>query len=65
MPQIIIKQRIAHLAWNFFLQEILIIIKTRLLHSSINHQEHLFHMTHTTSYFRLVNAAKILGTAFL
>ena len=43
----------------------LIKIKTRHFHSSINHQEHLFHITHITSYFRPVNIAKFLRTAFL
>ena len=65
MPQIILKQRIAHLASYTFLQEMLINIKTRHFHSSINHQEHLFHITHITSYFRPVNIAKFLRTAFL
>ena len=43
----------------------LINIKTRHFHSSVYHQEHLFHITHITSYFRLVNIAKFLKTAFL
>ena len=43
----------------------LINIKTRHFHSSINHQEHLFHRTLITSYFRPVNIAKFLRTAFL
>ena len=42
----------------------LIIIKTRHFHGSINHQEHLFHRTLITSYFRPVNIAKFLRTAF-
>ena len=42
----------------------LIKIKTRHFHSSINHQKHLFHITHITSYFP-VNIAKFLRTAFL
>ena len=42
MPQIIINQRKAHLASYTFLQEILINIKTRQSHSSINHLEHVF-----------------------
>ena len=45
MPQIIRKERAAHLASYTFLQEMLINIKTRHFHSSINHQEHLFHRT--------------------
>ena len=43
----------------------LIIIKSRHFHSSINHHEHLFHRTLITSYFRPVNIAKFLRTAFL
>ena len=50
MPQIIRKERTAHLASYTFLQEMLINIKTRQSHSSINDQEHLFHGTLTTSY---------------
>ena len=65
MPQIILKQRIAHLASYTFLQEMLINIKTRHFHSSINHQEQLFHRTLITGYFRPVNIAKFLRTAFL
>ena len=64
MPQIILKERTAHLASNTFLQEILIITKTRHFHSCSIHQEHLFHRTLTTSYFRSVNIAKFLRTAF-
>ena len=65
MPQIILKERTAHLASYTFLQETLINIKTCHFHSSINHQEHLFHRTRITSYFRPVNIAKFLRTAFL
>ena len=67
MPQIILKERTVHLAsYSFlFLQEMLINIKTRHFHSSINHQEHLFHRTHIYSYFCPVNIAKFLRTAFL
>ena len=45
MPQIILKERTAHLASYTFLQEILINLKTRQSHSysrSINDQERLF-----------------------
>ena len=45
MPQIIRKERTAHLASYTFLQELLINIKTRQSHSSINDQERLFHRT--------------------
>ena len=65
MPQIILKERTAPLASYTFLQEMLINIKTRHFHSSINHQEHLFHRTIMTSYFRSVNIAKFLRIAFL
>ena len=65
MPQIIINQRKAHLASYTFLQEILINIKTRQSHSSINHQEHFFHRTLITSYFRPSNIAEFLKTTFL
>ena len=41
----------------------LINIKTRHFHSSINHQEHLFHRTLITSYFCPLNIAKFLKTA--
>ena len=52
MPQIIRKERTAHLASYTFLQEMLINIKTRHFHSSINHQEYLFQRTLITSYFQ-------------
>ena len=65
MPQIIRKERTAHLASYTFLQEMLINIKIRQSHSSINDQERLFHRTLITSYFRLVNIAKLLRTSFL
>ena len=64
MPQIIIKERTAHLA-TLFLQQMLINIKTRHFHSSINHQKHLFRRTLITSYVRHVNIAKFLRTTFL
>ena len=44
MPQVILKEQLIQPA-TLFLQEILINIKTRHFHSSINHQEHLFHRT--------------------
>ena len=65
MPQIILKVRTAHLASYTFLQDMLINIKTRHFHSSINHQQHFFYRTLITSYFRPVNIAKFLRTAFL
>ena len=65
MPQIVLKERTAHLASYTFLQEMLINIKTRHFHSSINHQKHIFHRTLIISYVRHVNNAKFLRTAFL
>ena len=65
MPQIILKERTAHLASYTFLQEMLINIKTRHFHSSINHQEYLFHRTLITNYVCHVNIAKFLRTTFL
>ena len=64
MPQII-QKKTAHLASYTFFSRDVINIKTRQLHSCINHQEHLFHRTLITSYFRPVNIAKFLRTAFL
>ena len=65
MAQIILKVRTAHLGSCTFLQEKLINIKTRHFHSSINHQEQLFHKTLITGFFRPMNIAKFLRTAFL
>ena len=59
MPEIILKERTAHLASYTFVQEMLINIKTLRLNSSVNHEEHLFHRTLITSYFRPVNIAKV------
>ena len=64
-PQIILNERTAHLASYTFLQETSINIKTRHFHSSLSHQEHFFHRTRTTSYFRTVDIAKFFRTAFL
>ena len=64
MPQIIRKERTAHLASYTFLQEMLINIKTRQSHSSINDQVRLFHRALITSYFWLANIAKFLRTSF-
>ena len=64
MPQFFLIERTAHLASYTFLQEMLINIKTRHFHSSINHQEQLFHRTLITGYFRPVNIAKFLRTGF-
>ena len=65
MPQIILKERTAHLASYTFLQEMLINIKTRQSHSSINYQERIFHRALITSYFCHANIAKCLRTSFL
>ena len=64
MPQIILKERTAHLRSYTFLQEMLINIKTRHFHSSINHQEQHFHRRLITGYFRPVNIAKLLRRDF-
>ena len=59
MPQIILKERTARLgSYTFFSQEMLINIKTRHFHSSVNHQEQFFHRALITGYFRLVNIVK-------
>ena len=65
MAQIIPKERTVYLASYTFLQEILINIKTRQSHSSINHQAHLSHKTLITCYFRPANIAKFLRASFL
>ena len=65
MPQISLKERTAHLASYTFLQEMLISIRTRHFHRSMNHQEHIFHRALITSYFFPEDIAKFLGTAFL
>ena len=65
IPQIIVKEKTAHLASYTYLQEMLIHIKRRHFHSCNIHQEHLFHRTLIASYFRPVNIAKFLRTAFL
>ena len=63
MPQIILKERAADLASYTFLQEMLINIKTRHFHSSMNYKEQLFYRTLITSYFRPVYIAKFLKLA--
>ena len=63
MLQIILNGKTIDLASYTFLQEMLINIRTRQLHSSINYQEQPFYRTY--SYFRPVNIAKFLRTAFL
>ena len=64
MPQIILKERTANVVSDTFLQEMLINIKTRHFHSSINHREQFFHRALITGYFRPVNIAKFLRTGF-
>ena len=56
MSQIILKERAAHLDSYTFLQEML----ARHFHSSISHQEYLFHRTLISRYVRHVNIAKFL-----
>ena len=60
MPQIILRERTANVVSYTFLQEMLINIKTRHSHSSINHREQLFHRILFTSYFRPVNIVQCL-----
>ena len=64
MPQIILEERTALQAAALFLQEMLINIKTRYVHSSINHQEQLFHRALITGYFCPANIAKFLRMGF-
>ena len=65
MPQLILKERTAHLAGYTFFTRDVDQHKTNHFHSSINHQEHLFHRTLIITYFCPVNIAKFLRTAFL
>ena len=60
MPQIILKERTAHLVATLFLQEMLIYIEN----VTINHQEQLFHRTLITGCFCPANFAKFLRTGF-
>ena len=53
MPEIIIKESTTHLGSYTFLQQMLIKIKTRHFHSSLNRQEQLFHRTLTLATFVL------------
>ena len=59
-----VKERTANVGSYIFLQEMLINIKTRHFHSSINHREQVFHRTLTAGYFRPANIAKFLRTGF-
>ena len=65
MPQIILKEKSVHLDSYTFLQEMLINIKTCHFHSSINHQEKLFHRAVVTGYARAVHIEQFLKTNFL
>ena len=65
MPQIILKETTAYIGSYTFLQKMLIIIKTRHFHGSINHREQLFRRTLITGYFCPVNIAKFLRTGFI
>ena len=64
MAQIILKEITANVVSYTFLQEMLINIKTRHFHSSINHREERFDRTLITGYFRPVNIEKVLRTGF-
>ena len=67
MPQIILKERTAHLAsYTFFTRDVDQYKNTSLSQLyPLNHQEQIFHRTLITSHFRPVNIAKFLRTAFL
>ena len=65
MPQIILKERTVHLFIYTFFTKKVDQYKNASLSQLYNHQEHLFHRTHITSYFRHVDIAKFLRTAFL
>ena len=64
-----IKKRLQHRCFSVRSSHIILtccqIFFSRHFHSSINHQEHLFHRTFTTSYFCPVNIAKFLRRAFI
>ena len=60
----IIKERTANVVSYTFLQEMLMNIKTRHFHSSINHPEQLFQRALITGYFHPANIAKLLRTSF-
>ena len=65
MPQIILKERTAHLAsYTFFTRDI-DQYKNISLSQLYHHQEYLFHRTLITSYVHHVNIAKFLRTAVL
>ena len=65
MPEIVLKERTAKIqSATLFLQEMLINIKTRHFHSSVNHREQLFHRALISGYFRPVNIAKFLRTGY-
>ena len=59
MHQIILTGRTVHLSSYNFLQEMLINIRIRHFHDSINHQEQPFHRTLITGYFRPVNTQSL------
>ena len=63
MPRIIFKERTSHLASYIFLQDLLMNIKTLHFHSSINHQDHLFHRTPLTQVF-FRGVSKTFNNAF-
>ena len=65
MTQFILNKRAVPLGSYTFLQKMLINIKTRHFHNSINNQEKLFQRALITDYFRPVNIAKFLRTDFL
>ena len=65
MPQIILKERTAHLASYTFFTRNVDQYKNTSLSQLYQPLKHFFHRTRITSYFRHVNIAKVLRTAFL
>ena len=65
MPQIILKERTAHLASYTFFTRAVDQYKYISLSQLYHHQEYLFHRTLIASYVRHVNIAKFLRTAVL
>ena len=62
--KLLLMKKTAQLARTLFYQELLINISKHQFHSSINHQEYLFHRTFITNYFCPVNIVKFLSEVF-
>ena len=65
MPQIILNERTAHLASCTFFTRGVDQYENTSLAQLYQPPKHFFHRTRITSYFRPVNIAKVLRTAFL